>query len=93
MSVTIGKLGIVRLTGEDLTRLREQCFARDGNRCVDCLNWVADHFPDWHDRKAHMAHVQNKRMYGDTLENVRTKCRRCHMDIEHSGGKVVPAKA
>ena len=26
----------------------------------------------------HMAHIRNKRMYGDTLENIRALCGDCH---------------
>ena len=89
-----GKLGIVRLYGDDLTALRRQCFERDEYRCVDCGCLVA-----WDEEEAtergipvgDMAHIKGKRNHGDTLGNVRTKCRRCH-DREHRP-KTVPSKS
>jgi hypothetical protein len=43
----------------------------------------------------HMAHIKNKRMYGDTLENVRALCGCCHTGdkAEHNcNGKPLPRK-
>lgn len=83
-----GKLGIVRLYGPDLTALRRMCFERDGYTCVDCHQLVAW---DIHDARAlqlpvgEMSHVRNKRMYGDTLENVVTRCRSCHRESHTRG--------
>lgn len=81
-----------RLTGEDLTLLREGCFTRDGGRCVRCdkkLHFHArfDGDPDAYD----MAHKRNKRMYGDSLENVEAWCHACHMGY-HQGGKPCRSK-
>jgi hypothetical protein len=85
MSVTIGKLGIIRLDGEDLTRLRLDCFERDHNRCSECDRRVSRYAPEWADHRAHMAHIVSRGAGGsDTLENVRTLCREHHMEDEHN---------
>lgn len=42
-----------------------------------------------------MAHVRNRRMWGDNLDNVVTKHPYCHLVIEHMQGgseKIVPKK-
>lgn len=83
-----GKLGIVRLFGSDMTELRLQCFERDGYRCVDCGSAVI--FERGYQQSGEMAHVRTKRNNGDTLENVRTKCGKCHFR-EHNP-KAVPPK-
>jgi 5-methylcytosine-specific restriction endonuclease McrA len=87
--IRVGKLGIVRLTGKDLTKLRRQCYDRDGHNCVECGIWLRwdRGFKD----SMHMAHIQNKRMYGDTLENVRSLCIDCHLVGDHNP-KSVPKK-
>lgn len=91
--ITIGKLGIVRCTGIHLTMLRAACFARDEYFCQSCRRWVSEEAPEWADNRAHMAHIQGRGRGGsDTLENVRTLCRACHIDGEHRGGKPVPVK-
>jgi len=77
---------IIRLKGDPLTKLREACFKRDGGLCVCCGRPVRDNVPDWHPDKYDMAHIKNKRMYGDTLDNVKTMRHECHMR-EHNGGK------
>jgi 5-methylcytosine-specific restriction endonuclease McrA len=91
-----------RLRGKALEQLRRDCFERDGYRCqatkslfeswnftVKCLRPVT-----W--ETGHMAHIRNKRMWGDTLDNVVTKCAECHIQIEHAYGptriKPCPAK-
>jgi hypothetical protein len=94
-----GKLGIVRLYGSDLTGLRRECFERDGYRCQRILHdlgfprrclkkvrWESGH-PD----SGHMAHVRNKRMYGDVIDNVSTNCDECHLIDDHNP-KSVPSK-
>lgn len=83
-----GKCGIVRLYGRDLEVLRETCFERDHRKCVDCGRplVLARGFID----SMEMAHVRTKRNHGDTLDNVRSKCRDCH-HREHNP-KAVPAK-
>ena len=86
--VRIGKVsGKVRLTGKKLLWLRFECYARDRTNCQQCgtkTYWMArfDGDPDAYD----MAHRRNKRMHGDTLNNVVTKCHRCLMQ-EHSKGR------
>jgi len=78
---------VVRLTGRELEELRHACWGRDNLRCKECgletywkPRWAGD--PLAYD----MAHIRNKRMYGDTLENVRTLCHKCHM-AEHAKGR------
>lgn len=73
-----------RLKGLKLKVLREECWKRDKGICQQCFEPVLDGI--WH-----MAHVRNKRMYGDSLENVRVKHPYCHMVLEHNP-KSVPAK-
>jgi hypothetical protein len=84
-----------RLKGKALEQLRRECFDRDGYKChgfrfigMDekygplyrlCLKPVT-----W--SSGHMAHLRNKRMWGDTLDNVVTKCEECHIQIEHAYG-------
>ena len=82
-----------RLKGEDRDALRLACFMRDGGRCVKCGMRLA-FAPDsiFQPNAYHMAHVRNKRMWGDTLENVVSKCRDCHLVQEHAGGKPCPPK-
>src|ERR1017187_1126923 len=72
--VTRGNLGIVRLYGKDLTRLRWQAFQASGGFCQmqrgeklcgEPITWG----------NSEMAHVRNKRMYGDVIENVRMSCK------------------
>lgn len=81
-----------RLTGESLDLLRAGCFTFYGGRCVRCdkklhFNARFDGDPDAYD----MAHKRNKRMYGDSLENVEALCHACHMEY-HSGGKPCRSK-
>jgi len=78
---------VPRLTGKALSELRWQCWNRDNGCCQDCGVRVYfearfDGDPDAYD----MAHRRNKRMHGDTLDNVVTKCHRCHMQ-EHAKGR------
>ena len=88
----MGKLGIVRCTGDDLTSLRIECFERDDYRCVDCGRTVRVDAPEWADNRAHMAHIEGRGRGGsDVITNVHTKCRRCHSDLEHNP-KSVPKK-
>lgn len=85
MSTTTGKLGIVRLEGDDLTALRTQCFVRDKFRCTECGRPVSPYAPEWAYSRAHMAHIIGRGAGGsDTLDNVTTKCQGCHMVAEHN---------
>src|ERR1039458_3528835 len=83
-----GHCGIVRLYGADLTALRLECYRRDGGccqweengmKCSKLLPVDGDIFT-----RAHMAHIKNKRNYGDTLENIRILCYQHHMIAERS---------
>lgn len=85
-----GKLGIVRLYGADLEALRRECFERDGYRCVPCGKAVIWEAGFWN--SGHMAHRKNKRMYGDFIDNVDTKCIECHLVHEHNPRAVPPKK-
>ena len=84
--IRVGKLGIVRLTGLDLARLRRDCWERDKGQCQDCgaptfytVRFAGD--PLAYD----MAHKKSRGAGGsDVLGNVKTKCHQCHMR-EHAG--------
>lgn len=90
-----GKLGIVRLYGPALGKLRLECFERDNYRCQRILQPDADfpfprrclkrvRFERGYPDSGHMAHKQNKRMYGDVIENVDTNCEHCHLVLDHN---------
>jgi hypothetical protein len=82
-----------RLRGEGMKDLRLLCYERDGRKCVECNRPVV--FVPWSPMQEdgyHMAHIRNRRMWGDNLENVHTKCGYCHIVLEHRGGKVVAKK-
>lgn len=77
-----------RLKGKSLEMLRLECYLRDSGRCVKCGKvvrlkpkgeYVYD--PDGFE----MAHIRNRRMFGDHLDNVRTECGLCHK-IFHAYG-------
>lgn len=86
-----------RLKGAALERLRLECYVRDMRRCVKCGKKVCFkpkgeyiYDPDGFE----MAHIRNRRMFGDCLENVRTECGFCHK-IFHAYGPTMekPCKA
>jgi 5-methylcytosine-specific restriction endonuclease McrA len=84
-----------RLKGDDLGDLRRQCWERDGGLCQECGCYTIYDAPsDWL-LSYHMAHIQAKRMGGDSLDNVRTLCGKCHR-TQHAYGpsmtKPVPRK-
>lgn len=81
-----------RLKGLDLEILRSACLYRDHGLCQACFVLVDDSYPDWHERKFHMAHIKAKRIGGDSLENVRTLCGACHRAEHNAGGKPCPKK-
>jgi 5-methylcytosine-specific restriction endonuclease McrA len=85
--VRVYKSGKVRLTGKKLTNLRWSCWIRDLRTCVECMQptHFTARFPG--DPQAYdMAHIQSRGAGGsDTLDNVVTKCHRCHMQ-EHTKG-------
>ena len=81
-----GKLGVIRLKGSELTRLRMRCWLRDDKRCVVCMRCV--NFESFE-----MAHIVGRGRGGsDILENVQTKCGfgGCHY-AEHNP-KAVPRR-
>jgi hypothetical protein len=90
-----GKLGIVRLYGQDLEFLRRECYDRDEGRCqwvedgLKCNKLLPFHGPVF--LRAHMAHIRNRRNYGDTIDNVRILCPHHHLVGEHNP-KSVPKK-
>jgi 5-methylcytosine-specific restriction endonuclease McrA len=85
MSVTIGKLGVVRLDGDDRKALRLRVFKRDNFRCARCgvpVTWAT----------GEMAHIIGRGRGGsDTDANCECCCRRCHR-AEHQP-RAVRAKA
>lgn len=90
-----GKLGIVRLYGEDLSKLRRAVYERDGGRCqweeagVKCNKWLP--FDGVIFARAHFAHIGGKRNHGD-IDNARILCYFHHIVVEHGGGKPCPPK-
>lgn len=79
-----GKPRAGRVRGRKMAELRAACFDRDRGICQACFLPVDPN--DWD-----MAHVRGKRMWGDGLDNVRTKHPHCHRVLEHNP-KAVPAK-
>jgi 5-methylcytosine-specific restriction endonuclease McrA len=82
-----GKLGIVRLTGPDLAKLRRDCWERDKGLCQNCgiptlYNARFDGDPIAYD----MAHIRSRGAGGsDVLENTQALCHSCHMK-KHAKG-------
>jgi hypothetical protein len=79
-----------RLEGAELENLRRACFNRANGRCEECDCFLLyraryDGDPIAYD----MAHIRNKRMYGDNLGNVKALCHECHMDSHNAGGKPI----
>lgn len=71
----------IKLKGKDMEALRRACFKRDGYRCTQCGEAVS-----W--QSGHMSHIKSKGAGGhDRIDNVTTKCRNCHLNLEHSQGK------
>jgi len=76
------KPGIVRLVGKARQELREECFRRARGRCTKCGRLLQ---PGWH-----MAHIRNRRMFGDVISNVRARCADCHLVGDHNPKSVPP---
>lgn len=82
---------VIRLTGDDMTRLRFAVWIRYGGRCVDCHQLVGINgngsLP-----KMDLCHIKSRGANGDdTVDNCLCKCHECHMR-EHNGKKPVPPK-
>lgn len=69
-----GNLGIVRLYGEALTELRWEAFRRSDGRCEMQRFGQRCNYPITFEN-SEMAHVRNRRMYGDVIDNVLMSCR------------------
>lgn len=70
----------IRLKGKEMEALRRECFKRDNYHCVQCGQPVS-----W--QSGHMAHIVSHGARGsDIIDNVRTKCRNCHLNLEHTQG-------
>lgn len=89
--MSYGVTPAIRLTGKALDALRLACFERDGGVCYVC-GWPILYYkkrfegdPDAYD----MAHIRNKRMWGDHLGNVRSAHHGCHMRSHNCGGKPI----
>jgi 5-methylcytosine-specific restriction endonuclease McrA len=87
--IRVGRVsGTVRLSGKAMEGLRRSRFAYDRGFCQDCgkSTFFTPRFdgdPDAFD----LAHIRSRGAGGsDTLDNVVTKCHRCHMR-EHAGRK------
>lgn len=66
-------------TGKDTDALRFAVFIRDKGICQVCGKKLK-YKTQWagHPDRYHMAHRQNKRMYGDSPSNLRALCGDCH---------------
>ena len=85
-----------RLEGVILGILRVDCYERDMGRCVRCGKSVWMNLPQEDDASFHMSHKRNKRMWGDSLENVQAECGECHRKYHQFGPsmeKPCPPKA
>jgi 5-methylcytosine-specific restriction endonuclease McrA len=74
-----------RLEGRELENLRDDCYQRDNRICQRCGKVTDIHLPQEYDDSFHMAHRRNKRMWGDSLENVQTECGSCHRKYHQNG--------
>jgi len=88
-----GKLGTVRVTGIESSKLREECYLRSRGFCEvrfdGCMGWTP-----W--KSGEMAHIRSRGASGsDVAENCKWSCQHCHR-IWHqygpSGIKPVPPK-
>ena len=79
------KLRRGRLKGSDLELLRVDCFLRDKGICQNCGKGTVFDLDQECDDAFHMAHIRNKRMFGDNLDNVQTECGKCHRSYHQNG--------
>ncbi len=89
----VGKVsGTVRLSGKDLTELREQRYQLDRGRCQwrkgkpdACGKWLPLHGDLM--VRAHLAHTKSHGAGGgDTLSNTRILCFHHHIEAQHMKG-------
>lgn len=80
-----------RVTGDDLTALRAECYSRDAGLCQNCGRMTIQDAPHEWGNAYHMAHIRAKRIGLDGIDNVRVLCGMCHR-YEHTGGKTVCSK-
>lgn len=78
----VGKLGIVRKVGKDMTELREQAYDRAHGHCEVALPHSCPGSVAW--ELGDLAHIRNRRMYGDVLSNVWWACREGHRVAMHN---------
>jgi hypothetical protein len=84
-----------RLKGNNLIGLRIACYNRDKGRCRKCGAWTCMGLPHEHPLSFHMAHIRNKRMHGDHIDQVQTECGDCHRTYHNYGPSMLkpcPAK-
>ena len=74
-----GKLGTVRVTGIEMTKLRSEAYFAANGFCQEC-----GIFAPW--KSGELAHKRTKRNNGDLPSNVRWLCSGCHFK-EHAYGK------
>lgn len=79
-----------RLKGKAMTELRMLAFIRDEGICQMQLDKDCTPMLDW--ETFELAHKRNKRMWGDSLEQVICACRSCHRKSHNAGGKPCPPK-
>jgi 5-methylcytosine-specific restriction endonuclease McrA len=79
-----------RLKGDDLKMLRLECWERDGGICQKCGARTLIDRPPEHPLAFHMAHKRNKRMWGDSLDQVQAECGDCHRKYHQFGPSMTP---
>lgn len=79
-----------RLKGDDLEALRLACWERDKSLCQRCGVRTLLDYPQEHPLAFHMAHKRNKRMWGDSLDQVQTECGDCHRKYHQFGPSMTP---
>lgn len=72
------------MTDEELAALRVEVWTDQRGRCIDCSRPVPLEGDDF--TRMHLAHVRNKRMWGDSRDNTVGKCHECHIVKEHHYG-------
>lgn len=84
-----------RCNSVEIYKLKLLRYAMDGGKCQRCdrQTWLS--LPDTAVDSSHLAHIRNKRMHGDSIENTQTECGDCHRKYHNYGPsmeKPVPAK-